>query len=128
MGFTNRTFGLQPLRLDEAFENDLRLGRDLNVDGFAGYQPDRLTGQPPGDPHLVDPVRDLLNGCVGDHRGSADNQRCVQRNPPLSAPVPVRVDILVDPSVHADFFLPLQMPSIVSLVTHPRFRVFGEPM
>ena len=128
VGFAEGALGLYEIGVDEPLDDDLRVGRHLDVHGLAAYQLDRLPGQAAGDAHLVHPRRDLLHGAVGNHRRRPYHQRGLQRHAPLPALVPVREDVLVHARVHAHPLLALDLPAVVALVADARIRVLGEPV
>ncbi len=85
---------LQPLRGEQPFEDDLRLGWHLDVHRLAPHQANRLPGQPSGDAHLIYSVGYLLHGGVGHNRRGPHHQSCLQGLTPCLAFLPVDVDVL----------------------------------
>ena len=50
----NGAFGLEQLGIDQAFDDDLGIGRHFEIDGDALRHADRLAREPAGDAHLVE--------------------------------------------------------------------------
>ena len=53
VAFAERAFRLEQLRIDQALDHDLGIGRHVEIDGDAFHRADRLAGERAGDAHLV---------------------------------------------------------------------------
>ena len=54
VAFAERTFRLEQFGIDQALDDDLGVGRHLEIDGDALHDADRLAGERAGDAHLVE--------------------------------------------------------------------------
>ncbi len=101
--FPEAAFGLEPLGVEIAFDDDLGLRRDQEIDGLRLADADRRADEAPGDRELVEMLRQLVDRGKNDGRRGAEHQR--DRHPLAARLVfePVLVDALVelDLRVHA---------------------------
>ena len=73
VAFAERAFRLEQLRIDQAFDDDLGVGRHVEIDGDAFHRADRLAGERAGDAHLVHVDGELLRAGEGHDRRAADD-------------------------------------------------------
>ena len=53
MALAERPFGLEQFGIDQPLDDDLGIGRHVEIDGDAFHGADRLAGERAGDAHLV---------------------------------------------------------------------------
>ena len=92
MRLAERRFRLELAGIDEAFDDDLGLGRHHQIDGLAFHDIDRAAGEPAGHGELVEMLGHLLHGGVRDNRRTADHDRAGHRFAAFLVFQPVRID------------------------------------
>ena len=129
VGLAERPLGLHELGVEVPFDDDLGLGRHLQVHGLALGHADGLAHEAAGDGHLVHAVVELLDGDVGDHRRGADDQGRGKRLTALLGVLPVKIDVLAEPGrEHPDAGGGLDLAAVVADVGDAGLGVLGDPV
>ena len=124
--FPEWTFGLESFRVDQAFNDDLRIGRYFQVDRHSPRDTDRRADDPPGNGHLILAHGQLLRAAVGNRRRRADGDGARHRLAAGAILLPVQVAArATDPRrhAHAEPVGRLQRRAVRTHVTHTRIRI-----
>ncbi len=110
-----------------AFEYDLRVGRHLQVAGFALDHLDRLAAQEPGDHHLVQIRRQRQDGRIHGGRIGADGHGHIHalHSARLKAPV-VLGPLLVGLPVHAGGAVVIHLHAVHAAIALAGVGIAGE--
>ena len=111
------------LQVHVAFEDELGVGRHLQVDRAALHQIYRFAAQKAGEEHLVQHAGQRRRGRVGDGRVGADGHRHLQ--PPTGRAV-VLGGVLVEMPMHARGLLVVDLETVHAHVAPTRLGVAGE--
>ena len=130
VGFSERGFGLQKLRIDQSFDDDLGLCRHQQVDRFCAHHVDRAAGERAGDCELVEIFRHLLHGRIGDDRRAADHHGARQRHSARLAFLPMGKNsrAQLDRRVHAQTARRLELAAVIADILNAGVRVLGNVM
>ncbi len=130
VGFAERRLRLQHLRIDQALDDDLGLGRHQEIDGLRPHHVDGAAGERAGDGELVEILRHLLHRGVGDRRRAADDDGARQRLAARLAFLPVGIDARaqLDRRIHPEPARRLELSAIVADVLDAGLGVLGDVM
>src|SRR5262249_23555524 len=128
VGFAEWRLRLEHLGVDQAFDHDLGLGRDQEIDGLGAHDVDRAAGDCACDRDLVEVVGHLLHRRIGDDRRAAYDDGTWQRLAARLTLAPVRIDAgtQLDRRIHAETPRRLELTAIVADVLDAGVRVFGD--
>ena len=77
--FAEGRFRFENRRVDDAFDNDLGVGRHIDVNTAAGHDRYRPPGQTAGNCHFVEIDWELLRAGEFNHRGGTNDDRDLHR-------------------------------------------------
>ena len=127
--FPEGTFGLESFGVDQAFHDDLRIGRHFQVYRHSPGDTDRSTADPPGNGHLILSHGQLLRTAVGNRRRRANGNGARHELATRTILLPVQVAARsTDPRrhAHAETIIRLQRRPIRTHVANTRVRVAGD--
>ena len=128
VGFPERCFRLQHLRVDQALDDDLRLGGHQEIDGLGAHHVDRAAGKRARDGDLVEPFRHFLHRRVGDDRRAADGDGAGEGLAARLAFLPMGVDAgaQLDRRIHSQPARRLELSTVVADVLDAGLGILGD--
>ena len=127
--FAERRLGLEIFGVDEAFDDDLGLGRHQQIDGLRLHHIDGRTDQRAGDVQFVERFGQLLHRRKGDAGRRAEHDRAREfLEPALAQLFPMVVDAgpQFQRRVHAEPPPRLHLAAVVAHVLDAAVRVLGD--